>query len=83
MANQNAKCYLLLGVCVYPINSGNRCSGRVGYPSDRVFVIPRNDRVLGRNFEYPNQSDIRINQVCGGTWAFDVITYLFQLSENS
>ena len=34
-----------LGVCGYPINLGTRCSGRVEYPSGRVLVVLRNNRV--------------------------------------
>ena len=58
----------------------------------RVFVVPRNNRVL-EMIGYPAAtsdtrinrisvaaSDIRINRVCDATRAFDVIGYLLQLS---
>ena len=52
-----------LGVCKYRINLGTRCSGRVVYPSGRIFVIPRNNRVPEMITYSAATSDTRINRI--------------------
>ena len=74
----------IIRVCGYPINSGTRCSGRVGFWSSfEIIGYPQWSGIRPQLRIPVAASDIRINQVCDATRAFDVIGYLLQLSGNS
>ena len=81
---QRKKIIASRGVRVPELNSGTRCSGRVGFWSPpEIIGYPAATSDTRINRIPVAASDIRINRVCDATWAFDVVEYLLQLSVSS